>query len=68
MRGLLFVLLLLVIGLIALGFYRGWFDFSTTRDNAGTNIKLRIDEKKIESDTAKAKDKVREIFDRDKGK
>ncbi len=32
MRKLLFVLLLLVAGVVALGFYRGWFVFERTHD------------------------------------
>ena len=68
----LFVLFLLAAGVLALGLYMGWFNFSTSRDTTGgqTDIKFRIDEKKIESDAEKAKEKVKGAFDRthDNGK
>jgi hypothetical protein len=59
----LFVLVLLVAGIIALGFYRDWFTVSTSRNPAGkVDIKVGIDENKIESDADKAKQKAKEVF------
>jgi len=58
--------LLLAVCMIALGFYLGWFGVSTNRDGADgkTNVNVRIDEKKIESDAEKAKEKVKGAIDR----
>jgi len=66
MRRLITFLLLVAVCVIALGFYLGWFDVSTSRDATGgqTDVKVRIDEKKIESDTQKAKEKVKGAIDR----
>jgi len=70
MGRLLTFLLFLAVCVIALGFYLGWFGVSTSRDPAGgqTDVKVRIDEKKIESDTDKAKEKVKKAFDKIPGK
>ena len=66
MGRLLTFLLFLAVCVIAFGFYLGWFGVSTTRDPAGgqTDVKVRIDEKKIESDAERAKEKVKETVDR----
>jgi hypothetical protein len=62
MRALLVVLLLLVVGVIALGFYLGWFNVSTSREPAGEmDIKVRIDEKSMETAGEKAKEKAKEL-------
>ena len=65
----LFVLVLLAAGVIALGYYMGWFNVSTTRDPGGqTNIKVNIDEKRIASDADRATDKVKGVFNGTSGK
>ena len=60
MRKLLLVLLLLAGGVVALGFYREWFSFGTTRDpEAGREgVQFEVDRKKITSDIEKAKQNV----------
>jgi uncharacterized membrane protein YeaQ/YmgE (transglycosylase-associated protein family) len=60
MPGFLFVLLLLVAVVVALGFYRGWFSFKTTNDpQAGRDqIQLEIDRNKIQPDIGKFKEKI----------
>jgi hypothetical protein len=61
MRKLLFVLLLLVVvGLIALGFYRGWFSFQKTHDteNEREGVQFEIDRNKIKPDVDKLKEKI----------
>ena len=50
MRRLLFILVVLVAGLAALGYYRGWF---TVSDSAVT-----VDKEKVQEDEAKAKAKL----------
>jgi len=60
MRRLLFVLLLLVGGVVALGFYRGWFSFKTTYDpEAGRQgVQFEIDRNKIQPDIGKVREKI----------
>jgi hypothetical protein len=60
MRKLLVVLLLLVGGVVALGFYRGWFSFETTRDpeTGREGAQFEIDRTKIKPDIEKVKQKV----------
>jgi hypothetical protein len=60
MRALLFVLLLLVVGVIGLGFHQGWFSLSTSRDSAGgkAGVQLSIDQDKMKADTQKARNMV----------
>jgi hypothetical protein len=66
MGKLIRAVLLLAVVVIAFGFYQGWFGVSTNRDATGgkTDVKVLIDEKKIESDTEKAKEKVKGAIDR----
>jgi hypothetical protein len=60
MRKLLFVLVLLVGGVVALGFYRGWFSFETTHDPASERegARFEIDRSKIGSDIDRVKQKA----------
>ncbi len=43
---------------VALGFYLGWFNFSSHNDRGQPNITLSVDKNKIESDKDKVVDKV----------
>jgi hypothetical protein len=60
MRNLFFVCLLLVAGVVALGFYRGWFHFETTSDpeTGREGVQFEIDRNKIGPDVEKAKQKI----------
>jgi hypothetical protein len=60
MRKLLFVLLLLVGGVVALGFYRGWFSFERTHDpqTGREGVQFEIDQNKAKPDIEKAKQKI----------
>jgi hypothetical protein len=60
MRTLLIVLVLLVVGVVAVGFYRGWFSFETTHDTARERegARFEIDRSKIGSDIDRAKQKA----------
>jgi hypothetical protein len=60
MNRFVFVLLLLVVGVVALGFYQGWFHFSTERTDQKTNIQITVDKDKIRQDEETAKEKLRE--------
>jgi hypothetical protein len=60
MRKLLFVLLLLAVCVVALGFYRGWFSVETTRDpqTGREGVQFEIDQNKAKPDIEKAKEKI----------
>jgi hypothetical protein len=57
MRKLLFVLVLLVVGVVALGFYRNWFGFVTTHDpeTGREGVTFEVDRNKIKPDIDKVK-------------
>ena len=52
----LFVLLLIV---VAIGFYRGWFSFSRTDDKDKANVNLSVDKDKMKTDAQKVKEKIK---------
>ena len=58
MRAFLIVVVLLVVGVAGLGFYRGWFQLSSDRDNAEhkVNTTFTVDEDKIREDKEKVQD------------
>ena len=60
MRYVLIVLLLLVVGVGALGFYRGWFSFEKTSDpeTGRQGVQFEVDRNKITPDIEKVKDKI----------
>ena len=63
MRALLKVSLVLVIGLVVIGFYRGWFGLSRPQSDAAgnkVNVNLSVDKNKIKADVNKAEQKVKE--------
>jgi cell division protein FtsB len=55
MRRLLFVLVVVVAGVAALGYYRGWFTVSTVGKQ---EVDLKMDNEKLKEDEAKAKAKL----------
>jgi predicted negative regulator of RcsB-dependent stress response len=61
MNRFLVVLLLLVAGVVGLGFYLGWFRFSTDSEGQKTNITITVDQEKIREDEEKAKEKVQQV-------
>lgn len=65
MRVLFGLVVLLLVGMVCVGFYQGWFVFST---NSSTNSQghtssatITVDKDKISADEQKAKDKVRDL-------
>jgi hypothetical protein len=60
MRTLLVVLLLLVMGLVGLGFYRGWFSSAKTGnpESGRQGVQIEVDQNRIRSDIEKAKEKI----------
>ncbi|MFL5245831.1 MAG: hypothetical protein ACJ8FY_27470 [Gemmataceae bacterium] len=68
MTRLLGILVLLVVGVVALGLYQGWF--TVTSDNADdkTNINIKVDKKKMQEDEKKAEQKAQELGHKAKDK
>jgi len=58
MRSALFVLVLIV---LVLGFYLGWFGLSSHNNPSSSDITLSVDKDKMESDKDKAVDKVQDM-------
>ena len=58
MRNLLTVIVLFLVGIAGLGYYRGWFGLSTTGTDQKPSTTFTMDEVKIHEDERKAKDKV----------
>ena len=72
MRTLLVIVILLVVGIAGLGFYRGWFQVSSDRDTTDqtVNTTLTVDEDRIREDKEKlqefgqqAKEETAEVVD-----
>lgn len=53
MRGFLILVVLLLGGLVALGFYRGWFQLSTDSTEHQAHTTLTVDQDKIQEDKEK---------------
>ena len=61
MRRLFVVLVVVVIGVIALGYYRDWFKFSTASDSKTVSVNVSVDKEKVKEDKEKAKEKLEEV-------
>lgn len=56
------VILLLLLCVVGVGFYRGWFALSSTRpDDGKININLTVDPDKVKEDAESVKDKTMEL-------
>jgi cytoskeletal protein RodZ len=55
MRALLIVVVLLIVGIVGVGFYRGWFQISSNRDSEDqkVNTTFTVDEERIGEDKEK---------------
>jgi hypothetical protein len=58
MKALMFVVVLLLVGIVGLGFYRGWFQLSTDTVNQRPSATITVDKDKIHADEQKAKDEM----------
>jgi hypothetical protein len=58
MRALVFVVVLLLVGIAGVGFYRGWFRLSTNNTDQQPSATITVDRDKIHDDEQMAKDKV----------
>jgi len=61
MRGFLIVLVLLVVGTVGVGFYRGWFQLSTGSTAGKSNATITVDRDKIQEDQDKLKKQVKDV-------
>ena len=63
MKKLLIVVLVLAIGVVGFGFYRGWFALSSPDSEGGdrVNINLATDTGKMQDDADAVKDKAAEL-------
>jgi hypothetical protein len=61
MKALFSLAVLLLIGIVAVGFYRGWFQVSTNNTENKSNATITVDKDKIRVDEGKAKEKVEEL-------
>jgi apolipoprotein N-acyltransferase len=59
-RALTVLLLLVLVAVVGVGFYREWFSVATSSDpeTGRTAVQLNIDQDKMKSDAQKAKQKV----------
>ena len=59
MKKLLILIVLVIAGIVAVGFQRGWFQMTSvvTEDNK-TNVTVTVDKDKLHDDEAKAMQKV----------
>ena len=63
-RSVITVLLVLLVGVVALGFYRGWFALSSRSPEAGSNkvnVNLTVDRDKMQEDAETVKKKAAEL-------
>jgi hypothetical protein len=58
MPRIMIVLVLLVAGVVGLGFYRGWFSVTSDSADAKSNITLTMDQDKFQEDRKSATDSV----------
>ncbi|MGH7172642.1 MAG: hypothetical protein ACRELG_20365 [Gemmataceae bacterium] len=61
MKAFLVVLVLLVAGVVGLGFYRGWFSFASDSADAKSNITLTVDKDKMQADEKKVVANVQDV-------
>jgi hypothetical protein len=62
------VLALIVAVVAGLGFYMGWFHFSSGSDGKNTHVTVSMDKGRIQEDKDKAVDKVKDLGERAKDK
>ena len=63
-RTIITVLLVLVVGVVAVGFYRGWFTLSSRNPDAGSNkvnVNLTLDRDKMQEDASAVQKKTTEL-------
>ena len=66
MRKLLGTLTILILIIVGVGFYRGWFGVATHDQPGQTNVEITVDKEKIRQDAEAASEKARELADQSK--
>ncbi len=61
MKAFLMVLVAIVIFVVALGFYRGWFHVSSNSADSNSNITFSADPAKIQADKKTAEEKLHNL-------
>ena len=61
MRRLFIVLVLLIVGVLGLGYCREWLKVTTSSDSKTININVVVDKEKMQEDEEKAKEKLRQV-------
>jgi predicted negative regulator of RcsB-dependent stress response len=54
----MFVVVLLLVGIVGVGFYQGWFQVSTNNTDQKPSATVTVDKDKIHADEQKAKEKM----------
>lgn len=65
---IVFILVLIVAVVIGVGFYRGWFTFSSDSQGNTPNITVSVDKEKIREDKDKAVEKMQDLGQQAKDK
>jgi len=60
MRNFLGFLVIVVIVVLAVGYYLDWFKFSSNSTGNTSNFNMQVDKAKIQTDTEKAKEQVQD--------
>ena len=68
MARMLLVFVLIVAVVAGLGFYRGWFHFSSGSDGSSAHVTVSMDKGRIQKDKDKAVDKVQDLGHQEKDK
>jgi predicted negative regulator of RcsB-dependent stress response len=68
MKNLMFVVVLLLVGIVGLGFYRGWFGLSTNNTEHKSSATITVNQDKIRADETRAKEKVQDLEQKAKQK
>lgn len=58
MKNLMIVVVLILVGIVGVGFYRGWFQLSANNTDHTSNATITVHKDKIHADEQKAKDKA----------
>jgi hypothetical protein len=61
MRFLFGLVVFLLVVVVCVGFYQGWFHFSTNSTGNTPSATISVDQNKIQADEQKVKDKVKDF-------
>lgn len=60
MKNLCTLVVLLVVGIAVLGYYRDWFQFSSESTDKDATFHLTVDKERLKEDREKARDQLQE--------